>query len=207
MKIISLFIVLLFLSCSCGDNPARPEDCVLYNMNKKSDDTLFVADVNLGSLPPCIGDMKYLSVVALTRVGIHTLPEEFFKLENLDFFVSFENPLDSIPDKFDRFPKLKHFLIGASNLKSIPSTIIRDNEIISLYFVDSPLDSLPEEIGNMSKLQSLLLNGTNISHFPPSIKNLKNSLKNLEFIDTKVTQPVLDSLKKWLPNTMFSYNF
>lgn len=205
MKKIMLIILSLIFVYSCGDNPAKPEDCVLYNMNKLTNDTLLISDVNLGTVPTCIGDMKYLRFVAFVNTGISTFPDEFFNLSEMYYFACVNNPIEVLPDKFDKFTKLRFIDIVNTNLKSIPTSLFKNKELIHLIISDCPLQSIPEEIGTMTNLYWLDISGTEVSQIPSSIKNLKDNLSQLMIVDTKIPQEMFDSLRVWLPNTSIGY--
>lgn len=201
MKKIMLIVLSLIFVYSCGDNPAKPEDCVLYNMNKSTNDTLLISDVNLGTVPSCIGDMKYLRFVAFVNTGISTFPDEFFNLSELYYFACVDNPIEVLPDKFDKLTQLRYFLVSKSYLKIIPPSLFKNKELVHLNVSACPLQSIPEEIGTMTKLYWMDIRDTEVTHIPTSIKNLKDNLKYLYLFDTKISQSEIDSLRVWLPNT------
>ncbi|MCO5250323.1 MAG: hypothetical protein M9949_02745 [Candidatus Kapabacteria bacterium] len=206
MKKYLISFLLLLLLASCGEESTKPSDCSLYKLNMFNHPDTIAIDSYMGSIPDCIGDLTNLKVLGLYNNGIKVIPEAFFKLKNLDYFISLENAYEFIPDKFDRLVSLRYLHIYNANMSKIPPSLFTLTSLISLSFADSPIDSIPDEIGNMINLEDLNFNDTKISKLPSTIQNLKGTLRKLEIIDTNVPQSEIDSLIKWLPNTEISYS-
>lgn len=207
MKRISIFLfaIILILS-SCKEESTNPSDCSLAGLNQYAHpDSLALVDVYLGTLPKCIGEMTNLKVVGLINNEITAIPDEFYNLKDLSYFLCMYNKLDILPDKFDRLMKLEYIVIDSTNLTKIPPTIFKLKNLVHFQFTDSPIIEIPDEIGNSTNLSWLRLNGTNITHLPESIKNLKDCLKQLEIVDTKIPKSHFELIKSWLPNTVINY--
>lgn len=202
--LISFFLLLLF--AACDEESTKPSDCSLYKLSSFNHPDTIAIDSYMGSIPDCIGDLTNLKVLGLYNNGIIVIPDAFFKLKNLEYFISLENAYEFIPDKFDRLVSLRYLHIYNANMSKIPLSLFTLTSLISLSFADSPVESIPDEIGNMINLEDLNFNDTRISKLPSTIQNLKGTLRRLEIIDTNVPQSEVDSLIKWLPNTEISYS-
>ncbi|MBL8121204.1 hypothetical protein JNM87_00450 [Candidatus Saccharibacteria bacterium] len=70
-----------------------------------------------------------------------------------------------------------------------------------LVVTTTNMTAVPDEIGQMQSLQSLDLSYNNLNSLPASIKNLSDTLKELNISGNPMTRSEANYIKQMLPNT------
>jgi len=165
--------------------------------------------------------------LVLTNKGLTTFPEEIFQFHNLEELKLYGNKLTSIPSRIEELKKLGFLMVEDNMLKDLPSSLGNLKELIWLRADDNDIQRPPKELSQLPKFEFLFLVNNNIQEypedlcyiesleqldltdnkiktFPEKIRNLK-SLKCLHLKGNPLDAGVIDSLKKWLPDTRIDY--
>ncbi len=144
-----------------------------------------------------------------------TFPREIFDLaDTLEVLNLTGNLLDSLPDDFDRFKKLRILFLSENNFEEIPAVLAKCTSLtmigfkankISLFgenvlplktqwliLTDNKIEKLPDSIGELKKLQKCMLAGNKITTLPDSMQ----ACKNLELL--RISANALEVLPPWL---------
>jgi predicted Ser/Thr protein kinase len=146
--------------------------------------------------------------------GLKNFPKELFELaDTLEVLDLSDNELESLPNDFYRFKKLKRLFISNNQLDHVPSVLaklpnlfmigLRNNQIKRfeegslplntrwLILTDNEIEKLPESIGDLKLLQKCMLSGNKLTSLPESFSKCTN-LELLRIAANKLTSfPVL----------------
>ncbi|XP_066277517.1 helicase POLQ-like isoform X2 [Branchiostoma lanceolatum] len=103
----------------------------------------------------------------LTRRQLTSIPDELFRLQDLEYIYLEGNYLSEIPDYFFTYlPNLKWLDLRRNRLKHLPSTVGSHRCLRTLLLEGNELTSLPLELGQVMTLKGLNLRD-NPLHVPP----------------------------------------
>jgi len=136
--------------------------------------SLDLSNQGLTELPPEIGKLTNLEVLAIDNNSLTSLPSEFGNLINLQRLRLGRNKLSKLPDTFNKLKNLKSLELSSNQFVSIPYEILELPNITQLYLSANRLESLPSEIRNLSKLKIFFINANRLSGVPREIKELRN---------------------------------
>ncbi|XP_057853108.2 disease resistance protein RPV1-like [Cryptomeria japonica] len=153
----------------------------------------------LKEIPKCIGDLKNLKKISLSRGNLKSLPEEFCCLQSLEH-LELQNceSLLSLPSCFGHLTNLRHLdLSGSVALKTLPNSckqftllqhldlqrcdqLTLQSDILEnmtrLQYLNlnqcTQLEELPRHISNQASLSELHLEGTRLRELPINIGQL-----------------------------------
>lgn len=176
---------------------------------QNQEETLSLTNLQLTSLPSCIGQLVHLKTLNLSQNKFTSLPTELqhlAKLENLflgrNQFSSWpawiglltnlkqlslaQNQLSSLSAEIEQLARLKNLDLSYNRLTSLPAAIGSLIQLESLHLAHNQLSSLPAEIASLTKLQRLLLFTNRLSSLPTEITSLTN-LEKLDLSDNELT--------------------
>ncbi|XP_035672645.1 leucine-rich repeat-containing protein 27-like [Branchiostoma floridae] len=103
----------------------------------------------------------------LTRRQLTSIPDELFRLQDLEYLYLEGNYLSEIPDYFFTYlPNLKWLDLRRNRLKHLPATVGSHRCLKTLLLEGNELTSLPLELGQVMTLKGLNLRD-NPLHVPP----------------------------------------
>ncbi|RLA70798.1 MAG: protein kinase [Epsilonproteobacteria bacterium] len=114
-----------------------------------------------------------LEVLDMTDNHLHTLPDDFGKLQHLKILFLSNNLFEEVPTVLSHCPNLS--MIGFRNNQI--TTLAEDALPLStrwLILTDNALSILPESMGKLMYLQKCMLSGNKLTHLPTSMKYCEN---------------------------------
>ena len=124
-------------------------------------------------------DIKELKIVS---DEIDYLPNEIFKLTNLESFYIDCYSLAEFPKDIEKLINLKKLTIESSDIKTLPKEIFNLVNLETLNIECACLEEFPDGISNLTKLKTLnFIYCEELIEFPKEIFNLKN-LENIRLI-------------------------
>jgi tRNA A-37 threonylcarbamoyl transferase component Bud32 len=154
--------------------------------------TYFKLSDGLKEFPPNIYEYSE-SLIQLDLSGNHlsTLPDDFWKFENLRILFLSNNDFTSFPKVLGEMKNLDIIGFKANRIREIPEATFPEN-LRWLILTDNEIEELPISIGNCSRLQKLMLAGNRLSKLPGEMAKCKN----LELI--RVSANRLKAIPEWL---------
>lgn len=151
-----------------------------------------------GTLPDCIGDFKYLSVLSLEGNQLTgKLPASIGNLRNLLNLRVGANALSgSIPESIGNLKQLLELHISINQLTGkLPASICNLTNLKTLEaYGNSITGGIPESIGNMANLEFLWLEGNRLTgELPSSIGNLTR-LREMLISDNSLSGQLPESM-------------
>ena len=134
--------------------------------------------------------------------------------------------IDSIPIAVTAFSKVGRFSMRGNNIANMPSFLysltpyyydFSNNRLDSintsainpyvdaLYLDSNRISALPVELSKLRYIECLSLDYNKIQKISPEIRLLAYSLDELSVVNNPLAPGMIDSLKKWLPETWVRY--
>ncbi|NXU53425.1 PIDD1 protein, partial [Turnix velox] len=129
---------------------------------------------SLTSLPPDMGNLRYLTHLDLSFNSLSTLPRCILHLPSLRVLLVSHNSLVALPEDFGSLNKLTFFSAMKNQLKDLPQSIGELSVLQDLDLSENALEFLPDEVGNLHNCTELDLSGNHLSSIPESLGNLKS---------------------------------
>lgn len=125
-----------------------------------------------------------IKILDVSMSTLHTLPDSFPFLHNLERVFLSENDFIEVPTILSKCRKLKMLSIKNGKLELFPEDSLPPS-IEWLVLTDNPkLHTLPQSLGNLRHLRKLSLAGTGISELPESL----SQCRNIEFLRISACQ-------------------
>jgi small GTP-binding protein len=120
-----------------------------------------------------------LRIISFSKLGLTSLPDELWELENLERLMLPRNNLTKIPDEIIKLKRLKSININRNYVKDISSNITKLQNLTQLTISRNELTEVPEVLLKIPNLLGLNLSKNNLSDFPDIDFN-SNNLKSLD---------------------------
>lgn len=169
--------------------------------NLQSLKRLYLYNNLINSLPESFGNLKNLEILKITHNKLSNLPDNFSNLQNLQELYLSVNQFFTLPESIGKLQKLEVVELVDNQLTTLPESLGNLVNLEKLWLNDNQLTTLPESFGKLVNLKGLFLNGNKLSSLPESIKNLKDSLTDLDITGNNFSKEEKAKLKEWLPNT------
>ena len=114
------------------------------------------------------------SFLGLSDLGLETIPEELWELENIEMLHLSGNNLTELPPEIGTLTNLRTLSLRTNSLTELPPEIGNLTNLTTLMLEENSLTELPSEIGNLSNLQMLNAGDNLLTSLPPEIGNLSN---------------------------------
>lgn len=157
--------------------PTMNSDSILKKIHTAFEEDwteLDLANCQLSSLPPEIGQLSELHVLYLPRNQLRSLPATIGNLTNLRGLDLHDNVLQELPAEIGQLTNLKELHLDGNQLRSLPPEIGRLANLEELHLGRNILTTLPREIGQLTSLQDLHIQGNRLTSLPWEIGQLKN---------------------------------
>ena len=144
------------------------------------------------------------AVMKMTNYTQKALPESFGKLTSLVKLNVYSGQLEELPKRIgDNHGKLLHLWVLNNQLKSLPDSVGKLQELRSLWVFNNQLKSLPDSVGKLQNLFQLRVFNNQLKSLPDSVGKLQKNLLYLWVFNNELTS-LPDSVGK-LQNLLFLY--
>lgn len=134
-----------------------------------------------------IVDYNRLVFVKLDRSSINKIPDDIFKLTNLEFLSLQNCKLKGLPMTIGELSKLKNLTLKSNKIEHLTPGIGGLKDLRTLDLSYNQLESLPVQIGELVFLEELYLNGNKLDTLPNTLTKLKQlkilGLRNTELME------------------------
>jgi internalin A len=131
----------------------------------------------------------------LAELGLTSLPDELFKLSQLEKLNLLGNPLITLSEEISTLINLKEITLSEFQFKSLPQSFSVLSKLESITLSSRKITQFPELLLDLKNLTSLNLSGCNLTELPDSINEL-NKLEILWLLDNPIKD--LSNIKKLL---------
>ncbi len=143
-------------------------------------------------------DKLYFKELTIDRCSLKKIPSTIAKLQHLEVFTSFRNPLTEISPEIGLMKNLRKLSLDpviGNELKVIPSEIGQLENLETFILSRSKVEILPAEIGNCKNLLQITINNSQLKSLPPEI-GLCSQLRSLTlaFNEIESLPPEIGSL-------------
>jgi len=157
---------------------------------------LILTYTGLTSVPESIGNISKLIYLALNYNNLTVLPDTIGNWRTLEsLYLNNNSQLKSLPESIGKLENLNHLYLRHTGLKSLPKSFYRLKSLQALRIEECQITTLPETIDKMPSLSSLHLSESSIKLLPDSIGNSKS----ISYIDISNTQ--IKTLPESIQNT------
>ena len=197
----------------------------ILELNPKS---LRLGNNQLTSLPPEIGQLENLEVLALNENQITSLPTNFENLKRLKKLYLSTNQITNVPIELCSLTELEYLDLRGNEITCIPAEVgnltvleyldLTDNQITSLPakiehlkrlkgldLSRNQITSLPAEVGNLTVLEYIDLSDNQIATLPEAISNLNDTLNQISIDNNPLNEETMHWLNATFGNRAF-YN-
>lgn len=142
----------------------------------------------------------------LRRQKLKEIPNDVFKLKNLQELNVSKNKLKNLPKKLDTLKNLEVINASANDIDTIYAEIGSCTHLKKLILNQNIIAHLPSTIGNLTNLIFLDMWGNEIQEFPNEISKLQNTLKVVDLRVINIQDNKQEEIVKLLPNTKFFFS-
>lgn len=178
MRYIILILTLLFLTVqlSAQEDEPTPYEIALERILEAGATEareLDLSNLDMGALPPEIGNLEKLETLSLNSALLESLPLEIGNLTNLLELSLADNRLTTLPPEIGNLTNLEALWLSFNSLTELPLEIGQLRNLRFLMLYENDLTSLPSQIGNLENLCLLYLQNNEIRYLPPELGNLR----------------------------------
>ncbi len=182
----------------------KTESTVTENqVNQLSENELVDAKVYT-SLEEASQNSAQVIKLNLSGQNLTAIPQEIFKMKNLQFLDLSENRIAEIPDEIQNISQLQELNLSNNQLNKVSTKIDELVFLQKLNLAKNQLTDLPEVMSNLGKLVTLDLSGNVNLDFKKVLNDLGYS-RNLKKLmlnnNSDEVQKEISKLKKLLPDT------
>jgi hypothetical protein len=148
------------------------------------------------------GAMKYPELVLrldLSKQKLGSIPDDVFRLNNLQELRMDKCRLSELPDGFNAFPLLQSLRLQHNEIDSIPPTIFGLKHLRILDVADNIVECIPDEIDQLTSLETLAIWDNPITYYPERLTEMQQ-LKVLDVLNNAMSRETQQRLKVGLPN-------
>ena len=162
----------------------------LRTMLENNENSLNWSNLQLTTLPACLGQLRQLEKLDVSNNLLTELPDEIGQLQNLNELDAQKNRLDSLTGAITQLANLKRLILENNHLTLLPSQLDRMTALRELRVSKNRLDGLTDEIASLPALLELNAADNRISHLPARLfeqraeclMHLQNNLINQDEI-------------------------
>jgi Leucine-rich repeat (LRR) protein len=152
----------------------------------------------LSKLPDELATLHSLQSLYLNQNDFRKFPSVLLEIDHLKRLNLSANPLGNIPKSIDELTELEELLIDHAQIKNLPKSLFKlDINLLSLE--GNQLESIPSSVRRLENLVSLNLKGNNLTRLPEDIKKCKK-IKKLNLEGNPISDEHIREIKKWLPD-------
>ncbi|XP_061085072.1 leucine-rich repeat-containing protein 10 [Conger conger] len=128
---------------------------------------LYLSNNRLGSLPPELGGLASLQLLALDFNSLEELPVCVCGLPQLNTLYLSNNRLHRLPPELALLTELRTLWLETNCFSDFPPVLCRLPALRTLHAGYNQLRALPPELAGLGELHSLWLAGNQLADFPP----------------------------------------
>jgi len=142
-----------------------------YDMVRNS---LYLTNMNLTYIPDEVFKLENLEILCLSNNRIHEIPTNIHKLKKLKMLYLDNNNITNIPMEIFNILSLEVLILSENNIHEIPLGITQLVNLKQIWLYKNKISILPVELASLKKLTGLYMNDNNISHIPREYGMLTN---------------------------------
>ncbi|XP_006893410.1 PREDICTED: p53-induced protein with a death domain [Elephantulus edwardii] len=127
---------------------------------------------SLGTVPPCVPQLRSLDALLLSHNCLSELPETLGMLPSLTFFAASNNRLAALPTALGGLSTLRHLDLSENLLDTVPPEIGDLSSLTELNLASNRLQSLPGSLAGLRSLRLLLLYSNLLTSLPADLIHL-----------------------------------
>lgn len=147
----------------------------------------FLSSLNLEKVPEKIFELNQLKEIHFCGNKLDELPEDIYKLENLETLCLNDNYVKNLPKTIIKLTKLKDIRVPDNLLPTLPSWLFEIKTLERIDAGNNKIKRIPKSIKKAKKLKSLHLNNNRIDFIPNEVFSLKN-LEELVIFENVITE-------------------
>jgi internalin A len=150
-------------------------------------EALIISNVNLGSIPSFVLDMKNLKHLELRACGITEIPDEISNLTNLtDLDLGDNSGLKEVNEEVFNLSKLHYLGLGYTGIKELSPSIEKLQDLGVLHISKTKITKFPESIVNCHWLQVIYAGFNDIKTLPEGMYSMPK-LTKVNMFNTTLT--------------------
>lgn len=159
-------------------------------------DILKLSGYNLFTIPNCIGRLKTLVKLDLSKNQLRELPDSIVGMDSLRFLILADNQFEKLPASVGALKSLREIDVSRNNLTRVPDALGRLVWLQRLNLSTNQISDLPKTLADCISLRTLYLDENQFKTLPAVMKKL-SALRELKlnYNQFKTVNDVLGGLE------------
>jgi len=157
------------------------------------------------SLAAALKEPEKVYRLELKRIGLKTIPDDVYKLPNLQELNLKGNKIKHLPAEIAQLKNLEVLNVSNNGLETLPPEIGKLANLKTLVISQNEIEKLPPEMGELANLEVLDMWSNNIDELPKQMKGLKK-LRVIDMRAISMPDSQKDAIQEILPNTVIHFS-